>query len=97
MEASEFALSLAQDEHGQISGTHSIAAGLDYPGVGPKQSWRKDSGRAGVQVAGDDAHAIEALQLLARTKGIISAPAHAVYHAMQVRFISFETRFWVLC
>ncbi|CAN0278637.1 unnamed protein product, partial [Ectocarpus sp. 6 AP-2014] len=76
---------ILQDEHGQISDTHSIAAGLDYPGVGPEHSRLKESGRA-EYVAVDDAHAIEALQLLARTEGIISAlePAHAVYHAMQL-------------
>lgn len=74
-----------QDEDGQIPETHSISAGLDYPGVGPEHSWLKDSGRADY-AAVTDVQALEALQLLARTEGLISAlePSHAVYHAMQV-------------
>ncbi|CAN0535922.1 unnamed protein product, partial [Ectocarpus sp. 8 AP-2014] len=76
---------LLQDEDGQIPETHSISAGLDYPGVGPEHSWLKDSGRA-EYAAVTDVQALEALQLLARTEGLISAlePSHAVYHAMQV-------------
>ncbi|CAM9828625.1 unnamed protein product, partial [Ectocarpus fasciculatus] len=76
---------LLQDKDGQIPETHSISAGLDYPGVGPEHSWLKDSGRA-EYAAVTDVQALEALQLLARTEGLISAlePSHAVYHAMQV-------------
>lgn len=75
----------SQDKDGQIPETHSISAGLDYPGVGPEHSWLKDSGRA-EYAAVTDVQALEALQLLARTEGLISAlePSHAVYHAMQV-------------
>lgn len=75
-----------QDKDGQIPETHSISAGLDYPGVGPEHSWLKDSGRADY-AAVTDVQALEALQILARTEGLISAlePSHAVYHAMQVR------------
>ena len=76
---------LKQDAEGQIPETHSISAGLDYPGVGPEHSWLKDSGRA-EYVAVTDSQALEALQLLARTEGLISAlePSHAVYGGMQV-------------
>ena len=81
---------LPQDNDGQIPETHSISAGLDYPGVGPEHSWLKDSGRA-EYAAVTDVQALEALQLLARTEGLISAlePSHAVYHAMQVCAVFF--------
>src|SRR5579884_1914508 len=58
---------LLQDEHGQILETHSISAGLDYPGVGPEHSFYRDSGRA-EYVAVDDAQALEGFQLLCRTE-----------------------------
>ncbi len=68
-----------QDEAGQISTTHSISAGLDYPSIGPEHAWLKDSGRA-EYVSASDAEALEACTLLARTEGIIPAleSAHAV-------------------
>ncbi|MDP3878695.1 MAG: tryptophan synthase subunit beta, partial [Dehalococcoidales bacterium] len=71
-----------QDEHGQISLTHSISAGLDYPGVGPEHSYLKDTGRASY-VAVTDKEALEGFQLLSRTEGIIPAleSAHAVFYA----------------
>jgi tryptophan synthase beta chain len=70
---------LLQDEYGQVSEAHSISAGLDYPGVGPEHSYLAASGRA-VYVAAGDAEVLDAVQLLARTEGIIPAlePAHAV-------------------
>ena len=70
---------LLQDENGQVTETHSISAGLDYPGVGPEHSFYKDSGRA-EYVAIDDKQALEAFQLLCRTEGIIPAlePSHAI-------------------
>ncbi|HEV2106839.1 MAG TPA: tryptophan synthase subunit beta [Thermomicrobiales bacterium] len=76
---------LLQDEAGQVIEAHSISAGLDYPGVGPEHSYLKDSGRARY-VAVSDAEALEGLQLLCRTEGIIPAleTAHAVYHAAKV-------------
>mmetsp|Transcript_92071 Transcript_92071/g.159779 ORF Transcript_92071/g.159779 Transcript_92071/m.159779 type:complete len:699 (+) Transcript_92071:72-2168(+) len=76
---------LIQDKEGQIIETHSISAGLDYPGVGPQHAALKDSGRV-KYVAVTDSQALEALQTLSRTEGIIPAlePSHAVYHAMQV-------------
>ena len=76
---------LLQDPHGQVLETHSISAGLDYPGVGPEHSYLKDSGRA-QYLAVNDAQALEGFHLLARSEGIIPAlePAHAVYHACQL-------------
>jgi tryptophan synthase beta chain len=76
---------LLQDELGQIRETHSIAPGLDYPGVGPEHSYLKDTGRAQYTTATDE-QALEALELLARTEGIIPAleSAHAVAAAAQI-------------
>jgi len=76
---------LLQDPNGQVLETHSISAGLDYPGVGPEHSWLKTSERA-EYVAVDDRQALEGFQALTRTEGIIPAlePSHAIYHAMQV-------------
>src|SRR5690349_3910429 len=68
-----------QDDDGQISLTHSISAGLDYPSIGPEHAWLKDTGRA-EYVAASDTDALRACTLLARTEGIIPAleSAHAV-------------------
>ena len=68
-----------QDDAGQIRETHSISAGLDYPGVGPEHAALHDSGRVGY-VARTDAEALEGFRLLCRTEGIIPAlePAHAI-------------------
>ena len=76
---------LLQDESGQIESTHSISAGLDYPGVGPEHSFYKESGRA-EYVAITDAEALDGFQLLSRTEGIIPAleSAHAVAHAAKL-------------
>jgi tryptophan synthase beta chain len=76
---------LLQDEMGQIRETHSIAAGLDYPGVGPEHAWLKDTGRA-QYVAVTDAEALEGLKLLSETEGIIPAleSAHAVAYAAKL-------------
>lgn len=76
---------LLQDSDGQILETHSISAGLDYPGVGPEHSWLKTSERA-EYVAVDDRQALEGFQALTRMEGIIPAlePSHAIYHAMRV-------------
>jgi len=72
-----------QDEHGQIAGTHSVSAGLDYPGVGPEHAYYKESGRA-TYVSVDDAQALAAFEELSRREGIIPAleSAHAVSHAL---------------
>jgi tryptophan synthase beta chain len=76
---------LLQDEHGQIMGTHSVSAGLDYPGVGPEHSYLKDSGRA-TYVAVNDEQALEGFKLLCRTEGITPAleSAHAVACAAEL-------------
>ena len=76
---------LLQDEHGQVQETHSISAGLDYPGVGPEHSYLKDSGRAEYREV-NDADALEAFHLLCRTEGIIPAleSSHAVYAAVEL-------------
>ncbi len=74
---------LLQDELGQVREAHSIAPGLDYPGVGPEHAWLHDSQRASY-VAVTDEEAIEALQLLSRTEGVIPAleSAHAIAYAV---------------
>jgi tryptophan synthase beta chain len=74
-----------QDSNGQIRETHSISAGLDYPGVGPEHSYLKDTGRA-TYVAVSDEEALEGFQLLCRTDGIPPAlePAHAISHAVRI-------------
>jgi tryptophan synthase beta chain len=74
---------LLQDEDGQVIETHSISAGLDYPGVGPEHSYLRATGRATYVVA-TDADALEAFQLLCRDEGIIPAlePSHAVAHVV---------------
>lgn len=74
-----------QDAAGQVSGTHSISAGLDYPGVGPEHAWLKDIGRARY-VAVDDDEALAAFHELTRSEGIMPAleSAHAVAYAMRL-------------
>ncbi|MSO26664.1 MAG: tryptophan synthase subunit beta [Candidatus Nanopelagicales bacterium] len=74
-----------QDEWGQTIPSHSISAGLDYPGVGPEHSWLHDSGRAKYEPVNDD-EAMDAFALLSRTEGIIPAieTAHALAGAIRV-------------
>ncbi|PGH08715.1 tryptophan synthase [Helicocarpus griseus UAMH5409] len=76
---------ILQDEHGQISDTHSISAGLDYPGVGPELSSWKDQSRARF-IAATDAQALEGFRLLSQLEGIIPAleSSHAVYGAVEL-------------
>jgi tryptophan synthase beta chain len=76
---------LLQDEMGQIRETHSIAAGLDYPGVWPEHAWLKDTGRA-EYVAVTDAEALDALKMLSESEGIIPAleSSHAVAYAIKL-------------
>jgi tryptophan synthase beta chain len=76
---------LLQDDNGQITETHSISAGLDYPGVGPEHAYLKDIGRA-EYVGVTDTEALEAFHRLCRTEGIIPAleSSHAVAHAMKL-------------
>ena len=76
---------LMEDPDGQIVATHSISAGLDYPGVGPEHAWLKDSGRA-TYVAVDDRQALAAFHTLTRTEGIIPAleSSHALAYAAEL-------------
>jgi len=76
---------LLQDADGQIAPTHSISAGLDYPGVGPEHAWLKDSGRA-EYVAVTDGEALRAFHELCRCEGIIPAleSAHALAYAAKL-------------
>jgi len=76
---------ILQDEHGQIQTTHSIAAGLDYPGVGPEHSFLKMIGRAEYTVATDE-DAVEAFLELSKSEGIVPAlePSHALAYAMKI-------------
>jgi tryptophan synthase beta subunit len=78
-------IEILQNENGQITETHSISAGLDYPGVGPEHAYLKDIGRA-EYVGVTDAEALEAFHRLCRTEGIIPAleSSHAVAHAMKM-------------
>ncbi|MEW5966654.1 MAG: tryptophan synthase subunit beta [Pseudomonadota bacterium] len=76
---------LMQDENGQIIETHSVSAGLDYPGVGPEHSWLKDAGRAEYVAINDD-EALAAFSDLCRLEGIIPAleSSHAVAYAKKL-------------
>jgi tryptophan synthase beta chain len=76
---------LLQDEDGQILETHSVSAGLDYPGVGPEHAWLKDTGRA-EYVGATDAEALAAFHDCCRIEGIIPAleSSHALAHAVRI-------------
>ncbi|WP_311764794.1 tryptophan synthase subunit beta [Paenibacillus agricola] len=76
---------LLQDQHGQVQEAHSISAGLDYPGIGPEHAYLKDSSRAEYYPITDQ-EALDALQLLSRTEGIIPAleSAHAIAQTMKI-------------
>ncbi|MCM3627467.1 tryptophan synthase subunit beta [Paenibacillus glycanilyticus] len=76
---------LLQDKYGQVQPAHSISAGLDYPGIGPEHAYLKDSGRANYFPI-TDAEALDALQLLSRTEGIIPAleSAHAIAQTIKL-------------
>jgi tryptophan synthase beta chain len=76
---------LLQDANGQITETHSVSAGLDYPGVGPEHAWLKDSGRAEYVPVNDD-EALEAFHHCCRIEGIIPAleTSHALAYAAKL-------------
>lgn len=76
---------LMEDEDGQIIATHSISAGLDYPGVGPEHAWLKDIGRA-EYVSVTDSEALRAFHRMTRTEGIIPAleTSHAIAHVIEI-------------
>ena len=75
---------LLQDENGQITETHSVSAGLDYPGVGPEHAWLKDSDRA-QYVSVTDEEAVKAFHDCCQIEGIIPAleSAHAIAYAVK--------------
>lgn len=79
---------LMQDEHGQVMATHSVSAGLDYPGVGPEHSFLRDSGRVEYLAATDD-EALHAFRTLAETEGLIPAfeSAHAFAPLLRKGFL----------
>jgi len=74
-----------QNEHGQVQETHSVSAGLDYPGVGPEHAWLKDSGRASYVSVTDD-EALKAFHDCCRIEGIMPAleSSHAIAHAVRL-------------
>jgi len=76
---------LIQNEQGQIAHTHSISAGLDYPGIGPEHGFLKDSGRISYASSTDN-DALDAFQLCSKQEGIIPAlePAHALAHVLKI-------------
>jgi tryptophan synthase beta chain len=75
---------MLQDQDGQVAPTHSIAAGLDYPGVGPEHAWLCETGRARYLAVTDD-EAMDAYAALAKSEGIIPAleSSHALAYALQ--------------
>ena len=89
---------LLQDDDGQVKTTHSISAGLDYPGVGPEHSFLKDTGRA-KYVAVTDKQALEGFKLLSELEGIIPAlePSHAVYYATRLAKDAGRNKTIVVC
>ncbi|MBI2935767.1 MAG: tryptophan synthase subunit beta [Chloroflexi bacterium] len=89
---------LLQDQHGQVLETHSISAGLDYPGVGPEHAYLKDTERARY-VSVTDQQALLGFQLLCETEGIIPAlePAHAIYYAAELAATRPKEELMVVC
>ena len=89
---------ILQDDNGQIMPTHSISAGLDYPGVGPEHSFYKDTDRAEYVSVTDD-ETIEAFRLLSEQEGIIPAleSAHAVAHAAKIAPKMGKSEIMVIC
>ncbi|KAI9716748.1 MAG: tryptophan synthetase [Chrysothrix sp. TS-e1954] len=89
---------ILQDEHGQISDTHSVSAGMDYPGVGPELSSWKDTERARY-IAVTDAEAFEGFRLLSQLEGIIPAleSAHAIYGAVELAKTMDKSEDIVIC
>ncbi|KAJ1667476.1 hypothetical protein IW140_004902 [Coemansia sp. RSA 1813] len=89
---------LLQDKKGQIMETHSVSAGLDYPGVGPEHAWLRSTGRAEYYPV-TDAQALEGFRTLAELEGIIPAleSSHAIYQAMQVASAMTSDELLVIC
>ncbi len=89
---------LLEDKFGQVKVAHSIAAGLDYPGVGPEHAYYKEIGRA-KYVAVNDKEALEGFKLLSETEGIIPAlePAHAIFYLKKLRAQIKKNSIIILC
>ena len=89
---------LLEDKFGQVKTTHSIAAGLDYPGVGPEHAYYKKTGRA-TYVAVNDKEALEGFKLLSETEGIIPAlePAHAISYLKKMKRKINKNAIIILC
>jgi len=89
---------LLQDENGQIKGTHSIAAGLDYPGVGPEHSYLNDSGRVSYTNV-TDGEALDGFKFISEVEGIIPAleTSHAVAYAMKTAPIMSKDSIIIIC
>jgi tryptophan synthase beta chain len=89
---------LLEDEFGQVKTAHSIAAGLDYPGVGPEHAYYKKIGRA-TYVAVNDKEAIEGFKLLSEIEGIIPAlePAHAIFYLKKMKNRINKNSIIILC
>jgi len=89
---------LLQDEHGQVRDAYSIAAGLDYPGVGPEHAYFAATRRA-TYVTVTDAEAVEAFSFLSRQEGIIPAleSAHAIAYAMKIAPRMKKSKILVVC
>jgi len=89
---------LLQDAYGQVLPAHSISAGLDYPGIGPEHSYLKDIERANYYPI-TDREALDALQLLSRTEGIIPAleSAHAVAQVVKIAPAMSRDEIIVIC
>jgi tryptophan synthase beta chain len=89
---------LLQDDEGQIIETHSVSAGLDYPGVGPEHSFLKEAGLATYTKIGDS-EALKAAHVLSETEGIIPAleSAHAVAHSLKMARSMDPDDFIVVC
>jgi len=89
---------LLQDTDGQIKDTHSISAGLDYPGVGPEHAWLYTSKRAQYEPVNDD-QAMEGFRMLTSQEGIIPAleSSHAIYHAMKLAPTLSKDKIIVIC
>lgn len=90
--------SLLEDAFGQIKATHSIAAGLDYPGVGPEHAYYKKIKRA-AYTAVNDREALQGFRLLSETEGIIPAlePAHALYYLTKLRKVIKKNAIVIVC
>ncbi|KAJ1666713.1 hypothetical protein EV178_001967 [Coemansia sp. RSA 1646] len=98
VDTSRHSATISAGAPGQVTETHSIAAGLHYPGVGPEHSWLKSAGRA-ENHAVTDAQALEGFRSLAELEGILPSleASHAIYQAMQVASAMTSNEILVIC